>query len=938
MKTHISTLTALMLIITLTVSVSSAAITTNTFYVSKTGTSESPYATWTTAATNIQDAVDQADAAYVKDQTNGLVRVAAGHYLLSKTLSITNNPLILLNDAGRDETLIDGQGTIQTMDINADCLVDSLTITNGYRGGTLQGGNILLTKGVVRNCRITGGQVSGFGGGIALLGTATRLENCLVAGNRGGQGGGIMISAGVAIDCIISNNISASYFQRGGGVLISGGTIDRCLIADNRGGEGAGIKLNGGTAQNCLIIGNRADISPFNGGGVFQENGILQNCTVVGNSAALAGGGIYQNGNNARVRNSITYFNSATTADNLYRVSGWLENSCTFPEISDDAKASGNTAIDPEFANRFGGDYQLLPGSPAIDTGSATGAPTYDYVGHVRPLDGSGTGTPTVDMGALEAPAFTAPPLRCNAVGLPTVGFNPLSVVFNAYVAGADTTGMHYAWDFGDGHTLAFSTNTEVTHGYTDYGLFDVTLSASNALGQASMTKPAYINVAPETVYVSPSGSHTFPFSNWNTAATNLQDAVDAALNTPDIKSRVLVGNGTYLLNKTLTIDKNITIESENGAQLTILDGGGSANTYRAVFIGAGEALFRGFTVSNSVTTDPGAGIYLQGGAVRDCAVVNNRTTGAGGGIYMASGTSVSNCLVRGNRIEAAQNGAGVSISGDSLLEDCEVRANQITSSGMGAGVSIASAGSIVRNCWINNNTNHYRGGGVSVSGGTLEDCVIEANNAADGGGIFSDLGKIYRNRFVHNYGRASGGAAFLRTSSIFRNNLVVGNQSLGAGGGICVQHGSGQLVENNTVTGNYAGTYGGGISQDTGAITNTIMWGNSAGTSGNDFVGTITNISTSCASGLKLLNGNINTDPLFAKPGSGVGLTHVISDFDDYHLKADSPCAKTGTVIPWMIAAADLDGTRRIIKQGFVSMGAYEKLIAPLATVILIR
>ena len=224
------------------------------------------------------------------------------------------------------------------------------------------------------------------------------------------------------------------------------------------------------------------------------------------------------------------------------------------------------------------------------------------------------------------------------------------------------------------------------------------------------------------------------------------------------------------------------------------------------------------------------------------------------------------------------------------------------------------------------------------MSGGTLEDCVIEANNAADGGGIFSDLGKIYRNRFVHNYGRASGGAAFLRTSSIFRNNLVVGNQSLGAGGGICVQHGSGQLVENNTVTGNYAGTYGGGISQDTGAITNTIMWGNSAGTSGNDFVGTITNISTSCASGLKLLNGNINTDPLFAKPGSGVGLTHVISDFDDYHLKADSPCAKTGTVIPWMIAAADLDGTRRIIKQGFVSMGAYEKLIAPLATVILIR
>ncbi len=142
-------------------------------------------------------------------------------------------------------------------------------------------------------------------------------------------------------------------------------------------------------------------------------------------------------------------------------------------------------------------------------------------------------------------------------------------------------------------------------------------LSVSNAAGQVTnITKTAYIEVASDTVYVSPSGTHEAPFGSWDTAANNIQDAVDAALDTPDLKSTVLVGDGQYLLHETLIIEKNITVESLNGADVTILDGGGTANANRAVFIGAGGALFRGFTVSNAVTTDSGAGIYLQGGGI----------------------------------------------------------------------------------------------------------------------------------------------------------------------------------------------------------------------------------------------------------------------------------------------------------------------------------
>lgn len=909
------------------------AMQTNVFYVDigNAGYSVPPFNDWSTAATNIQDAVDAADAAYVAGATIGLVRVAAGHYRLPATLSITNNPVILVNDAGRDETLIDGDGIRRTLTMTADGIIQGFTVTNGYRtASTDNGSNINFSKGTVDDCRIVGGLAGGFGGGVSVAGTA-KLINSVIAGNRGGQGAGIVMSAGLVADCIITNNISESYFQRGGGLRISGGTVERCLIAYNRGGEGAGVRLYGGTVRNCLIVGNRADISPNTGGGVYQSDGTLQNCTVVGNHATLEGGGVYLSGSSARIRNSIIADNSATTSDNLHRLAGWLEYSCVFPEVPDDAKASHNTSLPPQFIDREAGDYRLLPGSPGIDSGIATGAPADDYDGTSRPVDGDGDGTAVYDMGAFEAPAFTDAPLRCNVIGSPLKGFAPLAVAFTAHVAGPDTNGMHYAWDFGDGQSLPFSPQWEVAHVY-GFGAFDVALTVSNAAGQVTnIFKTAYVEVTPDTVYVSPAGSHLSPFGSWATAATNLQDAVDAALDTPELKSRVVVGDGVYRLTNTLSIVKNITVESVNGAAATVLDGGGAAMGLRAVFLGASDAVLKGVTVSNAFTTLAGAGIYLQGGRVRECIVANNRTTGIGGGIYMASGTTVSNCLVRGNRVESSSSGAGVYVAGNSLLVDSEIRSNEVTGNGYGAGVYIAG---VARDCWIHSNTNKYRGGGVATSGGTLEDCLVEWNRGSEGGGIFSDNGIIRRNRFLRNTG--SGGAAYLRTGSIFRNNLVVGNHSSNVGGGVRIQHGSGQLVENNTLAGNYAGTYGGGLYQETGAVTNAIVWGNRAGSGGQDFRGSLTNIGYSCVSDLPVdpIKRIINQDPLFEKPGSGAGLNHVVGR---YALKVGSPAADSGLYIAWMAGAVDLVGDPREL-DGQVNMGAYERLIPPPATLLLVR
>ncbi len=64
---------------------------------------------------------------------------------------------------------------------------------------------------------------------------------------------------------------------------------------------------------------------------------------------------------------------------------------------------AGNISLDPLFVNGGAGNYRLGAGSPAIDAGSASGAPFLDFDGSPRPVDGNGDSIPVVDIGAFEA-------------------------------------------------------------------------------------------------------------------------------------------------------------------------------------------------------------------------------------------------------------------------------------------------------------------------------------------------------------------------------------------------------------------------------------------------------------------------------------------------------------------------------------------------------
>jgi hypothetical protein len=395
----------------------------------------SPYATWSTAAVSIQDAVDAASSGDQVFVTNGTYQTGARvvYGALTNRLVI-NKPITVQSVNGPNSTLIVGGPQTRCVYLGTNAVINGFTIANGQTktaGDSIHeqsgGGLWCEPSGLVVNCLVvsnTAGNGTVFtpiqlGGGIY----GGVISNCVLTGNLGGAGGGA--AAAQLFNCTFSNN--AAY--EGGGAyssflfngLVSSNTAvsvggnpgyggglylciaSNCIVTNNRaagfgGGAGYGTNfsslfvsnsagLGGGgcyldTNFNCVIRNNSS--SNGVGGGTVDANSF--NCTLAGNSAGQ-GGGDYQ----GVLNNCIIYNNWADTGSNYY--GSKFNYSCTAPA----APGAGNFTNAPLFVNLAAGDLHVLTNSPTINGG------TNSYVSNSADFDGNPRVVgDIVDMGAYE--------------------------------------------------------------------------------------------------------------------------------------------------------------------------------------------------------------------------------------------------------------------------------------------------------------------------------------------------------------------------------------------------------------------------------------------------------------------------------------------------------------------------------------------------------
>ncbi len=272
---------------------------------------------------------------------------------------------------------------------------------------------LLDSFGLVKGNEIRDNGFGSFRGGsgvVALLLTEAWIQDNSIAGHR---------NAGVAVvsgptSGLLRNEISENQDV---GLRLANGSSAQ-LFSSELLGNGVGISV----ADSELLVEDSVVAQSTlkgEGAGLVLRGGIVEgyNVTVFGN----AGFGLDLEGD-ATIANSVF-------VDNLSGDLGTFPPGSVLNSLIGDGQLDGmdgNFADDPLLNDPVGGDFSLMPGSPAIDRGSDTfPAGAADLDGHLRVVDGDLNGAEVIDLGAIEfgsefAPSLVVPIL--SAAGLDFAG------------------------------------------------------------------------------------------------------------------------------------------------------------------------------------------------------------------------------------------------------------------------------------------------------------------------------------------------------------------------------------------------------------------------------------------------------------------------------------------------------------------------------------
>jgi hypothetical protein len=697
------------------------------------------------------------------------------------------------------------------------------------------------------------------------------ILNCFFINNNALRHGGAMANygdGGEASPMIINSQFRANAAGRGGAIF-------------NYGGAGKSSP----SLINCILSGNLAVRDAANladrpgfGGAMYNDgngDGIcapkITNCDFVGN-LAYRGGAMYNvassDNSSAVIVNSILWNNSATNQGNVFYNEGSAATTVSYSIIQSPSSASVNDA--------------------SITGGSTTTVGALNNKFQVNGAD----------------PLFIIP----ITAGLTSTGdfhVKPGSSVINMGNTGIVTT------------TTDLDGKTRIYDGTVDMGAYE---SPYKTINCSTFTS--------NTIYVDSTATGANNGVDWDSAFTNLQDALNAA-RTCSVIDTIKVAQGTYYpSDSTFYYDVcgNLIIAFPPDRSIS-------------------------FNIPDSLVVQGG---YPQGGGVRDIDCGNNKTILCGdvdrngdtmnNAYHVVTTNFVSDktvldgfCISGGNANGAfpdndgggwKNEGYGPNKRSNPTILNTIIRGNHAANFGGGMfndGPQSGTASPILKNVIISENTANFGGGMYNysflqgTSSPVLTDVIISGNVASNsGGGVYN--------------------GAYLGTCSpIFTNVIISGNVATVYGGGGVFNDGydgiSSPAFTNVVFNGNAAFLGGAMFSKSNVAITstpvlvNSIVWNNSSSFYNENAT---TTLSFSIVQSGGFTSGTVGngvnnnkpdgTDPLFSQaPLSSAAPTTA----GDFHVLSTSPAIDMG-LNDSVHVATDLDALPRIVHH-IVDLGAYE-------------
>jgi len=299
----------------------------------------------------------------------------AGTETLLTQRNIASNPTILSGDIGvANDSTDNSYHVLVSLNNNSTAILDGFTIQKANANGT---GSLTVSAG--------GSMQRANGGGLFMLSSQAVINNCTFTANTSASGSGFCsyVSSPAMTNCVFSKNTGKMILSFSFSALIQP-VLTNCVFSGNSGGAIANDD-NYPIITNCTFVGNT--VSGNNGAAIFDSisSPTIKNTIVWGDNGLGTSQGIFNKGASVPV--------------------------VSYSVVQGGYTGTGNTANDPLFVNPLsiiGTDnswrttddgLRLSLLSPALNAGTATGAPATDIMGTARPQGGS------YDMGAYEGAA-----------------------------------------------------------------------------------------------------------------------------------------------------------------------------------------------------------------------------------------------------------------------------------------------------------------------------------------------------------------------------------------------------------------------------------------------------------------------------------------------------------------------------------------------------